>query len=138
MVLNIAYLPKVYIPHCYHGVIVILKKLKYQSKNAQNRRSDEKSNCICEIYKNTVMPHGRYIYAKASDMEKATMCAYPHSDHALPNWKYVLRCCAKCTSVNIPDQETGDKYSDTTPSILFSSYHIISRCVENGSTPLNH
>ena len=36
------------------------------------------------------MPHGIHIYAKESDMENATMCAYPHSDHALPHWKYVL------------------------------------------------
>ena len=36
------------------------------------------------------MPHGRHIYAKASDMANATMCAYPHSDHALPHWKCVL------------------------------------------------
>ena len=51
------------------------------------------------------MPHGRHIYAKSYDTEKATMCAYSQSDHALPHWKYVLLCCAKCTSNNIPDQE---------------------------------
>ena len=33
-------------------------------------------NRIYETYKNTVMPHGRNINAKAYDMEKATMCAY--------------------------------------------------------------
>ena len=30
------------------------------------------------------MPHGRHIYAKASDMTKATMCTYPQYDHTLP------------------------------------------------------
>ena len=35
-----------------------------------------------EAYKNTVMQHGRHIYAKASDMAKATMCKYPQSVHA--------------------------------------------------------
>ena len=30
-----------------------------------------------KTYTNTVMPHGRYIYAKASDITKATMCAHP-------------------------------------------------------------
>ena len=30
------------------------------------------------------MPHGLHIYAKASDMEKVTVCEYPQSDHALP------------------------------------------------------
>ena len=32
---------------------------------------------IYETYKNTVMPHKRNIYAKSSDIEKATMCEYP-------------------------------------------------------------
>ena len=36
------------------------------------------------------MTHGRHIYAKASDMAQATMCAYPQSDRALPHWKCVL------------------------------------------------
>ena len=47
-------------------------------------------NRIYETYKNTVMPHGRNINAKAYDMEKATMCAYSQSDHALLHWKGVL------------------------------------------------
>ena len=55
--------------------------------------------------KNTVMPHGSHIYATASDMSNATMCAYPQSEHSLPHWKYTLRCCADCTCINIPDQE---------------------------------
>ena len=52
-----------------------LKKLKYLSQNAQNRRSGEKENCIYETYKNKVMTHGRHIYAKAYDMARATICA---------------------------------------------------------------
>ena len=67
-----------------------LQKLKHQSQNAQNRTSGEKANRIYKTYKNTVMPHGRHIYAKASDMAKATMCAYPQPDHALPHWKCVM------------------------------------------------
>ena len=50
------------------------------------------------------MPHGRHIYAKSSDMTKAKMCTYPQSDHALPHWKYVLRCCAECLCINIPEK----------------------------------
>ena len=50
------------------------------------------------------MPHGSHIYSKASDMVNATMCKYPQSDHALPHWKFVLRCCADCPCINIPDQ----------------------------------
>ena len=67
-----------------------LKKLKDKSQNYQSRRSGEKAHHIYEKYKNTVMPHGRHIYAQASDMAKATMCTYPQSDHALPHWKCVL------------------------------------------------
>ena len=53
----------------------------------------KKKICIYETYKNTVMPHGRRIFAKEYDMAKATMCAYSQSDHALPHCKCVLRCC---------------------------------------------
>ena len=74
---------------------------------------------IYGTYKNKVMPHGRHIYAKSYDMAKAKMCANSQSDHVLPNWKCVLRCCTKCPSINIPDQETYDQYPDTSPSIRF-------------------
>ena len=63
MVENVAYLPKVYIHHYYHGVIITLK-LKDISPNAQNRMSGGKTNRIYETYKNIVMPHERHIYAK--------------------------------------------------------------------------
>ena len=53
-----------------------------------------------------MIPHGRHIYAKGSDMEKATICTYPPSDHALPHYKYVLQCCSECPYINLPDQET--------------------------------
>ena len=82
-----------------------LKKLKDQSQNSQSRNSGEKSHHIYTTYKNTVMPHGSHIYAKASDMANATMCAYPHSDNALPHWKCVLRCCNNCPCINIFDQD---------------------------------
>ena len=65
------------------------------------------------------MPHGRHIYAKAYDMAKATMCENSQSDNALPQCKFVLRCCPKCLSINIPDQETDDKHPNPSPSISF-------------------
>ena len=68
-----------------------LKKLKDQRRNAQSRRSGEKAHRIYTTYKNTVMPHGSHIYAKASDIANATMCTNPRSDHALPHCKCVLR-----------------------------------------------
>ena len=80
-----------------------LKKLKDKSQNTQSRRSGEKAHHIYEIYKNTVIPHGCHIYAKAYDMENTTMCAYPQSDHELPHWECVLRCCAECIHINIID-----------------------------------
>ena len=58
--------------------------------------SGEKAHHIYETYKNTVMPHGYHTYAKAYDIAKATICTYPHSDHALSHWKCVLRCCSDC------------------------------------------
>ena len=83
-----------------------LKKVKDKSQNAQSRRSGEKAHHIYTTNKNPVMPHGCHIFTKASDMENATMCTYPQSDHALPHWKCVLRCCADFPCINIPDQET--------------------------------
>ena len=65
------------------------------------------------------------------------MCAYPHSYHALPHWKFVMQCCAKCPSVNISDQESDNQYSNTNPSILFHVYHLIARCKTHGRLPLN-
>ena len=82
------------------------------------------------------MPHGHHIYAKASGMEQATMCKYPQSDHALLHWKYVLRICSDCSCINLPDQETDNQNSDTTPSIRFHIYHIIARCTAHGRIPL--
>ena len=82
-----------------------LEKLKDKIQNAQSRRSGEKEHSIYETYKNTVIPHGRHIDAKASDTENATMCTYPQYDHSLPNWKCILWCCAECPCINLPDQE---------------------------------
>ena len=82
------------------------------------------------------MPHGRHIYAKEYDMGKATMCANSHSDHAFPHWKCVLRCCVQCPSINIPDQETDDKYPNPSPLIRFHIYHLIARCTKHGMIPL--
>ena len=80
------------------------KKIKDISQNYQNRGSGGESNCIYETYKNTVMPHGRHIYAKAYEMKKATMYANLHYYHVLPHFKCLLLCCDQCTIINIPDQ----------------------------------
>ena len=83
------------------------------------------------------MPHGRHIYTKESDMAKATIFAYPQSDHALPYWKCVLQWCAKCPNINLPDQETYYHYPDTSTSICFHIYHLIVRCIEHRRITLN-
>ena len=70
-----------------------------------------------------VMPHGHHIYAKASDRSKATMCTYPQSDNALPNWKCVLRCCADCPCINLPYQETDKNMKKKHPQLVFTISH---------------
>ena len=82
------------------------------------------------------MPHERHINAKASDTSKATMCAHPQSDHALPHWKCVLRCCSYCPCTNLTDQKTDKKHEEITPSIRFHIYHIIGSCTAHGRIPL--
>ena len=78
------------------------------------------------------MPYGRHIYSKVYDMLKATRCANPQSDNAVPHWKFLLRCCAQCPSINIPDQETDDKHPNPSPSIRFHIYHLIACCTKHG------
>ena len=65
-------------------------------------------------------------------MANAKICSYPQSYYAQPHWKCVLLCCDDCTCINIPDQETDNQYSYTTPSIRFHIYHIIARCTAHG------
>ena len=85
-------------------MIVILKKLRISAKMPKTEGLGGNQICIYETYKNTVMPHGRHIYAKAYDMAKAIMCAYSQSYNALPHWEFVLQCCAKCPGIDLPDK----------------------------------
>ena len=64
------------------------------------------------------------------------MCAYPQSYRALPHLKCVMRCCAKYPSITIPDQETDDKYSNTSLSIRFHIYQLIACFSTHGRLPL--
>ena len=81
------------------------------------------------------MPHGRHIYAKSYDMTKATMCEYPKSYHVLPYQKFLLQFCDRCPSVHLTDQETDYQHSDTSPSIIFHVYNLISCCTIHGRLP---
>ena len=66
------------------------------------------------------MPHGRHMYAKASDMENTKMGFYTHSGNALSHWKYVLRCCADCPCINPTDQKTNKKTKKQHPQLGFT------------------
>ena len=48
------------------------------------------------------------------------MCAYPHSDHALPHWKCILLFCADCPCINLSDQETNKKDEEKHPQSGFT------------------
>ena len=69
---------------------------------------------------NTAMPHERHIYAKAYDMAKATRCTYTQSDHALPHWNFLLRCCAECPYINLPDQDKNNNMKKKHPHLGFT------------------
>ena len=60
-------------------------------------------NCQFETYKDSVILHGRYIYATAYNMAMMTMCAYQPSQHAFQYWKCVLLCFANSLHIDIPD-----------------------------------
>ena len=64
---------------------------------------------------------------------KMKQCVHIHSQTMNYHTGNVyLKCCAKCTCVNLPKQETDDQYSSKSHSILFHVYHIISHCTTNG------
>ena len=93
-------------------------------------------NCLFETYKNFVRPHGRHIYQTAYDMSMSTMCAYTSSQHILTHWKFVLCCYADCLSIGIPGQELYENHSNTSHTIRFCVYHLISRCIVHRRHPI--
>ena len=114
-----------------------LKKSRIKDKIIKTEGIRKKKICIHETYKNRVTPHGSHIYAKASDTAKEGTCAYPQSDCGLTHWTCVIRCCAKCQSINISYQETYYQCSNTSPSICFHIYYQIARCAAHGRLSLN-
>ena len=112
--MNVEFMIKVYIRHFYPSVIGIWKNSKIKAKMLKAEGLVRKHITKNTTYKNTVMPNGCHIYAKASDMANATMCTYPQYDHSLPHWNCVLRCCSDCPCINIPDQETTKKHDENT------------------------
>ena len=87
------------------------------SQNARNRRSIERSNCLFETYKKSMMPHRRHIYTTEADISMTKVYAYPQFHHAFPHWKYVLRCFTNFPHIDITEQEPDRHHSNTTTSI---------------------
>ena len=56
------------------------------------------------------------------------MCHFPSDQHYLTNWKGVLSCCDKCTSIVIPGQEPNRDDTKTCPTIRFHVYRVLSCC----------
>ena len=81
-----------------------LSKINTISQNSQNIRSGENYNRLFETYKNYVVSYGCHIYATTYDMYMATICAYPPSQHAFPQWKCVFCCCLNFPCIDLPDQ----------------------------------
>ena len=124
MVVSVAYLLRSRINHYYNGVRVI-GKLKYQSCNTNKRSSGEITNFLFETYKNSVIPHGKNIFKAASGMYMATICAYSSSNYALPYWKCVLRCYAKCPRIDIPSPESDQHNNHVSHTICFHVYRAL-------------
>ena len=113
-----------------------LKNLKDLSQNAQNIRSGEMANRLFETYKNSVMPHDHHIYATASDIYLAKICAYSLSQYALPHWKCLLCFCYNLPHIDLPVQESDRHNFNTSPSISFHIYRLILCFIVHGRRPL--
>ena len=80
-----------------------------------------------------MIPHGRNIYNKASNMANSTICTYPQSDDALSHQKCVLWCCAECPYINLTYQKTDKKKNKQHPQYSFTfitSLHVVLLMVE--------
>ena len=73
--MNVAFLLKLYIHNFYPGVIGIWKNSRIKAKILKAEVLVRNHITYIQHIKNTVMPHGSHIYAKASDMENAP-CAH--------------------------------------------------------------
>ena len=83
------------------------------------------------------MAHVCHIYATKSDMNVATICAYPPSQHALPHWKCVLHCCYNLPPIHLIDQESDMHHSNAYPSICFHIYHLVACFTVHGRHTLD-
>ena len=78
------------------------------------------------------MPHGSHSYQTASDTDMAKMCAYISSLHELPNYVYVLHCCAQCPFIDLPSESLYQHNSTTCPTISVHVYNLVSNFTVHG------
>ena len=102
--------------------MIIIRKIKHQIQNAQNRRSCEIASRIFEIYDDAMRPHCCNIHNTASDMAMVKMFHFTYEHNALPHWKCVFHCCDKCPSIVITSQESNGSTTNTCPKICFHVY----------------
>ena len=78
------------------------------------------------------MPYGCHIYITSVYMDISTMCDFPSDKHALPHWKYVLRCCSTCPGIATHNKEYHNTTKTICPTIRFFVLKVVSRCTVNG------
>ena len=64
-----------------------------------------------------------------------SMFPYNSEHNAMNHWKCVLRCCDKCPSMVIPNQEANRDTPHTYPKIHFHVYINVSHCTMHGIHP---
>ena len=65
------------------------------------------------------MPHGKNVFKTASNIAKATICAYPSSKYALPNCECALHCFTLYLFIDLPIPESYQHNYNVGPTIHF-------------------
>ena len=78
------------------------------------------------------MPYGRHIYHTAYDIAVEKNCAFPQSQHAFPNWGFVLLHFSQFPLIYIPGMQSYHHISNTCPKIRFYVYNMVSICTVHG------
>ena len=114
-----------------------LEKTKDKSLNAKNRRYVEMPNRYFEIYKKTVMSHGKHMFHTSSDITMAIICACPSLKYASPHWKCFFSWCVQYLWIDLPSPESDRKISNVGLTIRFHIYQQIACCNVHGRRPFN-
>ena len=78
------------------------------------------------------MSHIQHRYQIAYDMEMATICVYPPSQHTFPHWNYLLHHFENFPCIDLTSQQLYKHHSNTCPTMSFHVYHLIARCTVQG------